>query len=238
MSTPTAISPAHTLRGTCIQHPRYVAGCPGCRERARVRRRARYRAAAYGLIDPKWLPASDAQAHINRLTGIYGMSHRQIARTAHVRRQAVLDIAHGIQQHASPRTIAAILNVSPQRPAHTGRVPALGAARRLQGLAVAAYSVRDIARLLDAEPQCVRRWQLHTTPQISVRRHRQIAELADCLDGTTGPSPRAQRQARVKGWAPLAVWDDIDNPSDTPRGYLPWYLTAASPRTVNQRKVA
>lgn len=151
-------------RGRCDNHQLYRAGCPRCQASNRARRRAVYRAQAYGIHQP-------------------------------------------------------------------GHVPAIGAARRLQALAAIGYEAAHLAPMLGVGPVAVRRWRSHTTPTITRRRHNDIAALAARLDGTQGPSRRARTIALHQSWAPLAAWDDIDNPDEQPQGALNLNHT-------NQRKVA
>jgi hypothetical protein len=200
----------------CDRHGRYTAGCGDCQARARTRRRGLTRAVAYGLYLPGRQTAEEARAHITDLHDNHDMSYRQIAAAARVRHDAVTNIAAGTQQSGLRRTIAAILNVTPAAPTTYGRVPAVGGARRLQGLAAACYSAADLAPHLDTDVQCVRRWRLHFTPTISLRRHNDIADLAARLEHIPGPSPHARNQAATEGWLPLAAWDDIDNPDARP----------------------
>lgn len=103
------------MRSVCDTHTRYVAGCPGCRQRTRDRRRARYRAVAYGQLHPGRADTTEVRQHITVLHDEHGMSYRHIAYAASVRRDAVRHIADGRQQQASPRTVAAILAVTPSR---------------------------------------------------------------------------------------------------------------------------
>lgn len=97
-----------------------------------------------------------------------------------------------------------------------GLMPSIGAARRLQALACAGYEAVHIAALLGVSREQVRRWRTPLAPTISRRRHHDIAALTHQLADTPGPSRRSRTIAYRRGWAPLAAWDDIDNPDDTP----------------------
>ncbi|MEV1013735.1 hypothetical protein AB0I89_23580 [Micromonospora sp. NPDC049801] len=98
-----------------------------------------------------------------------------------------------------------------------GLIPAVGAARRLQALAVAGYEAVDIGTRLGVHREQIRRWRTPTAPTISRRRHNDIAALTRQLAGTVGPSRTARTVAHQKGWQPLAAWDDIDNPDEQPQ---------------------
>lgn len=103
----------YVLRGTCDDHPRYVAGCRPCQQRTAYRHRTRRRAAAYGRITPGYADTSEARQHIELLHDLHRMSYRHIAYAAGVRRDSVRNIANGVQPLAYPETVRRILTVTP-----------------------------------------------------------------------------------------------------------------------------
>ncbi|MFI1194045.1 hypothetical protein ACH4T9_12420 [Micromonospora sp. NPDC020750] len=98
-----------------------------------------------------------------------------------------------------------------------GRVPSIGAARRLQGLAVQGFGAVDLTPRFDVHREQLRRWRRPLHPLILRRTHNEIAALTSQLDGTRGPSRRARSIAHREGWHPLAAWNDIDDPDDVPQ---------------------
>ncbi|MEV5819252.1 hypothetical protein AB0L22_08765 [Micromonospora haikouensis] len=206
-----------TFPQRCPQHREYAAGCVDCKTLARTRARARYHAATYGWIQPAHVPADQARQHIAALHHEHGMSINLIAQQAGVSFAAVNNIAKGTTRKSQPQTVAAILAVQPvPPPIRYGLAVAVGSARRLQGLAYAHYSSDDLAPMLDVIPEVVRRYRSGTHRMIAEARAHSIQVVARQLDGTWGPSPRAHVHAIRQGWAPLAAWDDIDDPSAQP----------------------
>ncbi|MFJ8687390.1 hypothetical protein [Micromonospora wenchangensis] len=220
------------LPTSCGQHRRYQKGCRTCQQAAAARSRAHERAAAYRWRRPaKLLPADSARTHVQLLHTEHHMSYRRIAAQAGLATAPVHKIATGVQRNATETTITALLSVQPDGLRHTerGNVLAIGAARRLQGLMYQRYRAEDLAPLLGADAVTVRRWRCCYFPSITMRRHEQIAALANRLEGTRGPSRIAHKRAVANGWVALAAWDDIDNPDEQPKGAL---------NPNNNRKVA
>ncbi|MCG5464187.1 hypothetical protein MED01_002352 [Micromonospora sp. MED01] len=207
-----------TLPQRCSRHTYYVAGCTECKERARVRARARYQAASFGWLPPARVPVDEARAHIVNLQQQHNMSLSLIAEKAGVSFSTISDIGDGTTRSSQPSTVAGILAVRPAPPplAH-GLSLSVGSARRLQALAWAHYSSMDLAPMLPALPEVVRRWRAGTAPTISTDWHDRITALTARLHGSRGKSGRAHAHALREGWHPLAAWDDIDNPDATPQ---------------------
>lgn len=220
-----------TLPMTCEQHPSYQKNCHACRQKSSLRTRAYARATAYGWrTRDKLLPADPARAHLVRLHTEHHISYRRAAAMAGLSHSPVQKIATGAQRRATQTTINAILTVQPDklRRAPRGKALAVGAARRLQGLTYLGWRAEDLAPLIGADTETVRRWRRGFFPAIAPERHEQIAAVADRLDGTRGPSSIAHHRAVSFGWVPISAWDDIDNPDEQPQGAL----------NHNQRKVA
>lgn len=104
-------------------------------------------------------------------------------------------------------------------------IPALGTRRRLQALAAAGWSLRQIAAHLYVSHNTVATWR--TQPRISVRNANRVAALYDDIGLTEGGNTRARNQAA--GWpAPIEWGDNIDDPAAKPlnldrpeRGLMP-----------------
>lgn len=207
-----------TLPQRCHQHTYYTAGCAECKERARVRARARYQAASFGWLPPARVPTDEARAHITDLHEKHNMSLSLIAEKAGVSFSTVSNIGDGTTRSSQPGTVAGILAVRPAPPplAH-GLSLSVGGARRLQALAWAHYSSDDLAPMLPALPAVVRRWRAGLAPTISTDWHERITALTARLHGSRGQSGRAHAHALREGWHPLAAWDDVDDPDATPQ---------------------
>lgn len=208
-----------TLPQRCRAHTScHVAGCAECKELARTRARARYQAASFGWLPPARVPADDARAHIADLQQRHNMSLSLIAEQAGVSFSTVSNIGDGTTRNSQPATVAGILAVRPApAPLPHGLSLSVGAARRLQAFTWAHYSSMDLAPMLPALPEVVRRWRAGNAPTISTEWHDRITALAARLHGTRGQSGRAHAHALREGWHPLAAWDDVDDPTATPQ---------------------
>lgn len=93
----------------------------------------------------------------------------------------------------------------------------IGAARRLQGLACEGHEASALAARMGVTCGLVMRWRAPAVGSITRRRHNDIADLAEQLAVTPGPSRLARTIAHRNGWVPVSAWDDIDDPDETPR---------------------
>ena len=103
------------------------------------------------------------------------------------------------------------------------KVSALGAQRRIHGLAVMGWSQQQIADRAGLPVIRVNSISAGSASTILLSTHRKIVRVARDLDGVRAPansgSVRCVNRARAAGFAPLAAWDDIDDPNDTPKGF-------------------
>jgi DNA-binding CsgD family transcriptional regulator len=100
---------------------------------------------------------------------------------------------------------------------HTSpHVPAIGTARRLQGLTAEGHSAPTLARLLGIGINPVKQWRAHLTPRVTRHTHHMVVALVRRLDGVPGSSGVARSHAEQQGWVPVAAWDDIDDPDAQP----------------------
>lgn len=153
------------------------------------------------------LDAIAAQAGVSRLTLLRALKH---TRTTPTRIRAT--------------SLAAILAVQPGVVVGARWVSAVGAARRVQALALQGWTTTDIAAGAGAAPNTV--WSIahgHTA-KVDVTLHDAIAVVFTALwDKKPGDDPNAARsrtiaRARAAGWVPALAWDDIDDPNEKPQG--------------------
>lgn len=130
----------------------------------------------------------------------------------------------------TPATSAEEPATTPQPPAQpvpvpAGRVRAVGASRRLQGLVFAGHAPVDIARATQVSVDAI--WWLlleqHATVSEVTHRiiDREFRRMRELLPEPTGKTPaekdaataRSKRLARSLGWASPYAWTDIDNDS-------------------------
>lgn len=98
-------------------------------------------------------------------------------------------------------------------------VDATGTRRRLAGLMLEGFSVAEVARRIDRDGPSLQRvlWSRRGVYAETARRVRDFANRPG--PAPTGPSVnKTKALARRRGYAPLAAWDDIDNPDERPYG--------------------
>ena len=100
------------------------------------------------------------------------------------------------------------------------RTASVGVTRRLRALNALGYSQQDLADRLGTHYSWICKLMSNSRQQVNPDTVTRIADLYNQLSMTPGPSERARRAARIKGWAPPLAWDDdtIDNPDATPDG--------------------
>jgi transcriptional regulator with XRE-family HTH domain/plasmid maintenance system antidote protein VapI len=206
----TTAAETHTPSTGC-----YKRGCkqPGCV--AAGRRYAKLLAYDMARGISRMHDTTQVRAHVERLVAAK-WTHREIGNAAHVARATISYIAAG-QPETSKRIALAILSIPigppPKTPTHT---EAVGSTRRIRALAFAGYTLVDLAGRLnmsDDRVSSIARGAVSVVrtsdAQLIARTYRQLADKP-------GPSERARADARKKGWAPLGVWDDIDDPDAVP----------------------
>lgn len=99
---------------------------------------------------------------------------------------------------------------------HVARMSPVGASRRLQGLVANGHPIAALARELGTNERSIYRW-MGGHARIHRTRHNAIVALASALAEVPGTSRRARTIAHRHGWVPLAAWDDIDDPNETPK---------------------
>lgn len=93
-----------------------------------------------------------------------------------------------------------------------------GTERRLQALVASGYSQAQIAREMSTHESWLSRLVNGYGHSVNAETVARVKQVYDRLAMTPGPSDRARRQARERGWAPPLAWDDddIDNPAAKP----------------------
>jgi hypothetical protein len=195
---------------------RYLRGCrcmPCIRRRrhynkqSRVRRELGFR----GIV-----PAQPVAEHIAALRAT-GASLQAIAAAAGCSQATVLRIEHGAQALFAS-TAAAILAVAVPPPPL--KVPAIGAARRVQALFAAGYPLAVIAQRTGLAGTHLSGIANGHKPVIARSTHDAVCAAYDVLSGKPGPSAYSRAWAARRGWAPPLAWDEsaIDNPDAEPSG--------------------
>lgn len=97
----------------------------------------------------------------------------------------------------------------------------LGAQRRLQALSAIGYPIADLTRETGMSQDPVQKIRAGDRQRITRRSHDRIAAAFGRLSMTPGPSNSARLRAAARGWLPPLVWDDPDDPAETPKGARP-----------------
>lgn len=112
------------------------------------------------------------------------------------------------------RSHAQYLRVRRRLAGADSRVSALGAQRRIHGLALFGWSQRRIAEMAGLPLVRVNAISSGHAQVIALSTHRKVADVARRLDGVRAPvtsgSVRCVNRAKKLGWVALAAWDDID----------------------------
>jgi hypothetical protein len=85
------------------------------------------------------------------------------------------------------------------------------------------WSLGEQAARIGRNPQLLSRLASGAHQTVSVKLASQISALHESLWDKRGPSARAGKLARARGWAPTQAWDDdqIDDPAAAPQGIRP-----------------
>lgn len=188
------------------------------RERSKREAIARANGRYYGLIE-----AEPIREHLNALADL-GWTWSAVAELhGGITNSQVRQMALGTTSKALPRmhrlrrlplSYAVPATLAPET-----TVPAAGALRRVESLLALGWThdlLREhtdgynTARLLRAS----KGRPLH----ISAENWRRVDAVFRLLSTEPGPSERNRARARQLGYAPPAAWDDIDDPTEAPKG--------------------
>jgi hypothetical protein len=160
------------------------------------------------MLDRGWsVPAIASACNLTRET--LGR-HVTAARTGTPLRMSV-GVAHRIVNHGRPTA---------------GTVDATGSRRRLQDLAIQRHSSEAVSGVNGLHPTTLSRIRRGSTPTITPQFADNIERAWRALDGTAGTSTLAAKIAARHGWAPAAAFDDIDDPTEEPKGLTLEHLAA------------
>ena len=183
------------------------------------RRRNRGILAQINGVSLSYMPAQPVRDHVNALMAI-GWTPQAIVVTAGVgTMQGLRLIQRGRQPTAHPKWRAVLrMPLTLAVPLHTPnevRVPMLGAQRRVQALLAMGYRHSDLTEHVGSETYRLATGRLALT---TARKWRAVDAAYRHLSTTPGPSATTRDRARAMGYAPPMAWDDIDNPTEQPKG--------------------
>lgn len=234
MTTATRRVPVHgstaRYKGAKNRPPCRCRTCLDGHNRAGQFRKLRRSAGLTGYI-----PAAPIRAHIQTLLDS-GMSQSSIGRLAKVSPSTVNRILDPSVANCFRIQAKRILAVPPHRYDGPALRPTLGTVRRVRGLYAHGHSAVTIAAhsgLAEATIQSLasaERTKTAATTEAAVRT------ACRFLITQPGRSDTSRKRAQLAGWAPIAAWDDIDNPACQPeRDDIPEVELKRGPR-ADERK--
>lgn len=224
MTTPTR--PLHTtIRHGMASCARYGCARPECRA-AQKRARQQLRALAIQGI-PATVDATTATTHAQQLVTA-GMPAADIAARSGISISTVFSLTAGRSKRIHRDTEAAILALPKPtgnyRPTGEGIIDATGAMRRLQALTACGFTLPVLAAATCLTTETIgslrsgRRHKVRISHNLSITAVYSRLWNADPVAAGAHPegAAKARTHATKKGWAPPAVWDNIDDPNEQP----------------------
>lgn len=161
-----------------------------------------------------YTPARLVARHVASLKA-GGWTEPEIASAAGVDRRTVHNIAAEARPNVHWRTAVAVLTLAPSKAPN--RVPALGATRRIQALAVIGWPIAHIGTVAGMRMTLANELMAGRRKRIPRQQAEAIDTVFRTLRGIPGPSQRTRTIAARNGWFPAEAWDDIDDPTAQPR---------------------
>jgi DNA-binding CsgD family transcriptional regulator len=96
-------------------------------------------------------------------------------------------------------------------------IDSTGTARRLQSLVASGHRQGALAGRMGFSGERLNQLIWQKKPTVSRRMERRVKDLFHLLDGTDGGSRYALTAAKRNGWVDAAAWDNIDDPTETPK---------------------
>jgi lambda repressor-like predicted transcriptional regulator len=165
-----------------------------------------------------YVPTTLVARHVTALKA-GGWTEPEIAAAAQVDRRTVRNIVTTAHPRVHRHTATVILALSPSNAPN--RVPAVGAMRRIQALAVMGWPIAHIGTAAGMQGTQVNELMAGRRKRIPRQQAEAIDKVFRALWATPGPSRRTRTVAARNGWVPALAWDDIDNPEATPHGIAP-----------------
>ena len=231
MTTSCGCKQANHQHGTYTMYVVHQCRCDHCRDVTSEHARQRRKNQLYGryhLTD-----AEPARRHVRELMAA-GMGWKRVAKAAGIGTSTLYPLLYGRggtdprppRKQISKALEAKLLAVTPDLAAGSF-IDNLGSVRRLQALAAIGWSQHRLAQIFGMFPGNFGKVihgerggiRLSTAKQIEVFFDENwdkepSAETRFERAGIT----RAKREAAAKGWVTAAAWDDIDDPTEEPKG--------------------
>lgn len=222
--------PVPTL--TCYQKCR--CRCEKCRQ-ARAKYVKKWKLMNSRGVEP-YVDATPAREHAKRLMKL-GMSHRTIAVKAGMTNSGLdrlLGVRKDVPQSKRIRraTEKSILAVKYTNVIGTTFIDATGSKRRLQDLALRGFGAEELGDLCGIEYHSLRVIRSGVRKTVRVETAKAITVMHQLLEGTMPVTTRIANQnglkttAKRRGFAPIAAWDNIDDPAEEAKGAMSYGRSA------------
>ncbi|MDV8022309.1 hypothetical protein [Rhodococcus sp. IEGM 1330] len=137
-----------------------------------------------------------------------------ISRAAGLSQMPAHEVLSDTRQTMLEPAARALLAVTPRPNAQQALVLSYGARRRLEGLAVMGWSIREIARRANVQDMTVKRPR--SAPRVQWRVHTLIADVYEELSHIRRDNTRTVLWAEANGFVHPMLWDDIDDYYEVP----------------------
>lgn len=164
-------------------------------------------------LGPSFRPAAPIADHIRKLLN-GGWTQVDIAAHVDINRRTLHSLLKGERPYVIRHTAAVILALQPDEP--PGRVPTIGSARRVQGLAAIGWTLKQTAHDAGLHVQFVRDLVAGRYRRIPREHAAAIERLCRARFLTPGTSKVSRTAARRNGWVPVTAWPDVDDPDCVP----------------------
>lgn len=181
---------------------------------------------AYGRWQTIKVDAAPVRAHVLALKAV-GVGDRRIEELSGVSRSTLQTLCRNRPGTDEPlrtevwrSTANSILAISLEAD-HRGygvRIQSIGTLRRLRALQAIGWTQTEIARRIGWTVANLNRYFITDPDTINRGTAHKISCVFDQLQLIPGPSARARRHAKARGWAPPLAWDEdtIDDPAAKP----------------------
>lgn len=199
-------------------YDKHRCGCARCRAANAASARLRKARALAGTSTPQPIDAGPTRERILDLRA-QGWTIGEIARAAGVGEATIWPIATGRRLKVTVDVAECIAYPlrRPPKAAAGGVVDGTGTRRRLQALTAHGWSIIDLARLIGADRQNLRR--LYYSDVCERQTRERIEQLYRELWDKPAPA-RTLRRARAvasrHGWVGALAWENIDDPEEQP----------------------
>ena len=172
---------------------------------------------------PRYVNPEPARKHARTLIA-KGATQAAIARASGVSQSQIARLLTNQYTHTQRRIRDAILQTRIENITHpngdTGLTPAHGTIRRIQALMALGHPAPRIAQAT-GDPTATKITiynALHADQWVTLTTRNLIIRAYEALSMTPGTSTWSRNHATKRGWAPPLAWDDIDDPTERPRG--------------------